>query len=117
LSNPDKNAEPVLSHGNRLVTVRRDIPKSVRQVKKSAEEGYPPMYLIKSYESELLRMRVMRDAAFLNANGQEIAMPDMAVRPFAQASVERAAPLVAIVEHPLIAPDGRLITGTGYDPT
>ena len=75
------------------------------------------MYLIKPYENELLRMRVMRDVAFSNMKGQLIAMPDMAVRAFAQASVERAAPLVAIVEHPVITPDGRLITGTGYDPT
>src|SRR2546430_5025523 len=75
------------------------------------------MFLIRAFETELLRMRVMRDAVFLNAKGLEIAMPDLAVRAFEQASVYDAAPLVAIVEHPLIAPDGRLITGTGYDPT
>jgi len=111
----DGERTPVFSKGNLLVTVCRDVPKTVRQVKQYCENTLPDMMLIEPFSIDSLRMRIMESVELVDTEGNGLAPNDLLVRAFRDASVAKASPLVGLVEHPVISPDGKLIAGSGYD--
>jgi hypothetical protein len=115
LQEANEKRAPIFSKGGQLVTVCKDVPKTVRQVQQRRDNTLPEMMLIMPYSNDTLRLRIMESVALVDAEGKSSAPEDILIKAFKEASVPMARPLVAIVEHPVIGPDGSLIGGRGYD--
>jgi len=105
----------VFSYGDRLVTVTKCQPKSVRQIVRKATEGddYPDQYLVHRFTLTTCMVRVLESVAF-RVKDYFIGCPTV----IAQALLDDssfAKPLSGLLEVPSVMPDGRLLNVPGFD--
>ena len=108
---------PVLAMGEALVTVQTLKPATVGEVQRDRDGEYRPKLTVTPYTLPLLRDRIMQQALFTKPGEKgpvDIAAPELLVSHLLAVGYRDAAPLIGIIEHPLVLPDGRLYAGNGY---
>jgi hypothetical protein len=114
----DTTGEPIMSHGNRLVSVRVQKPTTIREVRRERDtppEDSPLAMMVDPFEFYGLLERISQCVVFLKQYGAslvEVPPPGAVVRAMLEQSHKRAPALVGIIEHPVMS-QGELLVADG----
>jgi hypothetical protein len=110
------SAEPLLSHGGRLVSVRMAKPTTVREVRQERSDA-PLSMIVDPYLFHGLTERTTWGVAFVKVSDvggwYEVPPPSAVIRAMLEDSHKRAPALVGIIEHPVMGQDGELLVADG----
>lgn len=111
--------DPVFSFDNRLVAVRQDTPRTVKQKTRAGYVEYQPMPVIRTFNQHSLRKRILQTVRpqYFKPLTQEWVdappSPDLVNTILHAHNGSRV--LTGIAEGPVMMSDGRVLTDPGYD--
>lgn len=108
-----EDGAPLVQHGGQLALLRKRPPRSAAEA--MGATGLAPVLV--PADVHMLREEVARVAAFSSLKGKPLPVPGTVLDGLIARGGAGFTPVTAVVQHPVLLPDGRFLIARGHDAT